>query len=80
VVGTITAVGGATTVKGSDGTTYTLTTSPTTVVSLVKPSSLGGLQVGQTVRVSGTTAADGTVTATSVREGVTGGPGGPGGP
>jgi hypothetical protein len=37
---------------------------------------LSALTVGQTVRVVGTTAADGSVTATSINEGNTGGFGG----
>jgi hypothetical protein len=78
VAGTIAAVNGTTlTVTAADGTTSTVTAAPTTAVSLVKPSSLASLQVGQTVRATGTTADDGTVTATAVREGAAGGPPGP---
>jgi len=79
VVGTISAVNEtSTTVKVADGTTYTMTTTASTTVSLVKASSLAALHVGQTVRVNGPTAADGTITATSVREGAN--PAGPPGP
>jgi len=76
VVGTLSTLSGTTAaVKAADGTTYAVTTSPSTTVTLVTASSLAALRLGETVRVTGTTAEDGTVTASSVRAGVA--PGGP---
>ncbi len=61
------------TVKSLSGTTLTITNFAGTVVTVTVPPTatvttpgLGGLAVGATVSVAGTTNADGTVTATSV--------------
>jgi hypothetical protein len=86
-VGTVKTISGSTlTVAQNDGTTKTVTTSASTVVSIVKSSSLQDLTTGQMVTVQGKTNSDGTVTATAVEEGLggfgpgRGGPGGAGGP
>jgi hypothetical protein len=76
----VTKVSGDTiTVKATDGTTYTVSTSDATI-SLVKTISVNDLKEGDTVMVSGTTSGT-TVTATRIRVGdlPTGGPGGMGG-
>jgi hypothetical protein len=82
--GTVKSISGSIlTVAQNDGTTKTVTTSPSTVVSIVKASSLQDLATGQTVTIQGKTNTDGTVTATAVEEGLAGfgpGRGGPGGP
>jgi hypothetical protein len=68
--GVVKAVGGGTfTVTTTDGTTLTATTSAATAVTLVKPGTLQALKVGDTIQVNGTTASDGTITATSIRGG-----------
>lgn len=68
------------TAKAKDGTITTITASPSTRVTLVQPSSLSALTVGETVRAVGTTASNGTVTASAI-QGVAGGSAGsaPGG-
>jgi hypothetical protein len=83
--GTVKSISGSTlVVTGTDGTTLTtVDTTSSTTVSVVKTISVQALTTGETVRVQGTTAADGSVTATAVREGAGGfgaggfGPGGP---
>lgn len=60
---------GSFTVTTADGTTLTVDTSASTVVTLVKASSLQALKVGEEIQAQGTTADDGTVTASSVRTG-----------
>ncbi len=66
-------------VSALDGTTLTVKTSATTVVTKSVDSSVGALAVGQTIRAIGTTATDGSVSATSITEGNAGGFGGFGG-
>jgi hypothetical protein len=65
-----TATGGTFTVTATDGSTLSVTTTSATVVTLVKPSTLQALTVGDTIQVNGTTASDGTITASSIRRGV----------
>jgi hypothetical protein len=68
--GVVTSVNGSSfALKTADGTVVTVTTSSDTTVTLVQPSSLGALKVGDQVQVSGTTT-NGTLDATSVRSGV----------
>lgn len=71
--GVVASVGNGTfTVTGIDGTAVTVTTSSSTAVSIAKTATLADLQVGDTVMVRGA-AANGTITATSIRDGVLGG-------
>jgi len=60
------------TAKAKDGTITTITASPSTRVTLVQPSSLSALTVGETLRAVGTSASDGTVTASAI-QGMAGG-------
>lgn len=63
---------GTFTITGIDGSAVNVTTSSSTQVSVVKTATRADLQVGDTVMVRGT-AANGTITATSIRDGVLGG-------
>lgn len=70
--GIVEAVNGSSlTVTTAASTSITVNTTSATVVSLVRPSSLGALKLGDEVQVNGTTS-NGTVEATSVRTGVAG--------
>jgi hypothetical protein len=74
VRGVVKSVGDGTfTVTGMDDTEVTVTTSSSTEVTITKAATLGDLEVGDSVMVIGTEA-DGTLTATSIREGGFGGP------
>jgi hypothetical protein len=78
-IGTVDSVSSGTIVVSTfGGTKTTVTTTPATTVTKNVTGTLGDLKVGDTVRVGGTTEADGSVTATSVNEG-SGGFGGFGG-
>lgn len=68
--GTVKDVSGTTiTITQNDGTTMTLTTTPATTFSLVEPTSVQQLKIGQPVVATGTINGDGTVAATEVRQG-----------
>lgn len=69
------------TVKANDGTEYTVTLAGDGKVSKTVTGKVSDLKVGETVTVQGTTAADGTVTASRIVSGTAaaGGPGGFGG-
>ena len=68
--GVVTGVSnGSLTVSTAAGTTVTVATSTATTVSVLTPSSVDALRVGDQVQVTGTTAANGTITATSIRSG-----------
>jgi hypothetical protein len=76
------------TITSFDGSTVTVTTSPSTNVTKMQSISLGDLEVNENVVVRGTTANDGSVTANDVQTGMGNfgfgrrgavGPGGPGG-
>ena len=74
--GTVKSISGTTlTVTQQDGTTKTVNTNASTVVSVLKSVSINGLTTGQQVTVRGKTNSDGTVTASSVAEGLGGGRG-----
>jgi hypothetical protein len=77
VSGVVKSVGAGTfSISTADGSTLGVTTTSATTVSLVKPGALGALHVGDRIQVSGTTAADGAITAASIRSGIlTAGPG-----
>jgi hypothetical protein len=67
VVGTVTKVSGTTiTVKNFAGKTYTVKVPAGSTISLSSSLELTGLKAGTTVSVVGTTAADGSVTASAV--------------
>ena len=71
--GVVQSVGDGTfTITGIDGSAVNVSTSSSTQVSVVKTATRADLQVGDTVTVRGT-AANGTITATSIREGALGG-------
>jgi len=73
--GTVSVVNGDTiTARAKDGTITTITAAPATKITMVKPSSLSALAVGQTVRAIGTTASNGSVTASAI-QGLAGGSG-----
>jgi hypothetical protein len=75
--GTVSSINGSTlTITESDGTKVTVTTTGGTAVTTASSASVSDLAAGQTVEVSGTTASDGTVTATAIREGAVFRPGG----
>ena len=76
--GTVTKVDGSTiTVKGSDGTTYTVSTSSSTRVAAEKTATVASLEAGDTVSVMGAKASNGAVNAARIRTGdLIGGPGG----
>ena len=57
------------TLAAEDGTTFTVTTSASTTVVLMSSSSVGALKVGDQIRVTGTTASNGDITATAIRAG-----------
>jgi hypothetical protein len=79
--GTVTGTtSGAITISVADGTTTTVQISPSTLVTKNVESSVGALEIGDSVRVSGTAATDGSVAATSISEGATAGFGGGAGP
>ncbi|MEO5679077.1 MAG: DUF5666 domain-containing protein [Acidimicrobiales bacterium] len=81
VAGAVQSVSGSSfVVSGRDGTMTTVATANTTVVSVVKPAALGDLALGKQVAVAGPVGGDGTVAATSVRQGGDLGPGGGRGP
>ena len=68
--GTVSSINGSTlTITESDSTKVTVTTSGGTAVTTASAASVLDLAAGETVEVSGTTASDGTVTATAIREG-----------
>jgi hypothetical protein len=70
-IGTVKSISGSTlTLTNFAGTVVTVTVPPTATVTT---DGLGGLVAGGTVSVAGTTAADGTVTATSITSRRTGG-------
>jgi hypothetical protein len=70
-IGTVKSISGSTlTLTNFSGTVVTVTVPPTATVTT---DGLGGLVAGMTVAVAGTTAADGTVTATSIASRRTGG-------
>jgi hypothetical protein len=74
--GTVKSISGTTlTVTQQDGTTKTVNTNSSTVVSVLKSVSINDLTTGQQVTVRGKTNSDGTVTASSVAEGLGGGRG-----
>ena len=78
--GTVKSIqGSAVTVAQDDGTTKTVNTTASTVVSVLKSISIQELTTGQPVVVQGTTNGDGTVTATNVEQGLAGFGGGRGG-
>lgn len=71
--GTVKSVSGTTlTVAQNDGTTKTVTTTPSTAITVLKPAVLQDLTTGDQVAITGTTNTDGTVTARTVREGAAG--------
>ncbi len=71
--GVVASVGDGTfTVTSVDGTAVTVTTSSTTKVSITKSASVSDLKVGDQVVVRGKTS-NGTITATTIREGALGG-------
>ena len=78
--GVVASVGDGTfTVTGTDGTAVTVTTSSATTVSIATSAQVSDLKVGDTITAMGTQS-DGTITATSIREGAFGGfPGANGG-
>jgi hypothetical protein len=77
VAGVVKTVNGDSfTLSEPDGTTVAASTSSSTTVSVLKPSSLGALRVGDQIQATGTRGSDGTITATSVRSGIL--PTGPG--
>ncbi len=61
--------GGTFTITATDGTNLTVTTSSATQVTIVKPGTLQSLKTGDAIQVNGTTASDGTITASSIRSG-----------
>jgi hypothetical protein len=72
--GTVTKVdGGTITISGFNGSTTTVTTTSSTVVTKSVQGALSDLKVGQNIRAVGTTGSDGTVAATSINEGAGGG-------
>jgi hypothetical protein len=74
--GTVKSISGTTLmVTQQDGTTKTVNTNGSTVVSVLKSVSINDLTTGQPVTVRGKTNSDGTVTATNVAEGLGGGRG-----
>jgi len=71
--GTITGIDGDTiTLKLADGSTVKVTSSSDTTVTTSETSSVRDLAKGDSIVVSGTAGSDGTVAATTVREGDTG--------
>jgi hypothetical protein len=68
--GSVTSVNGDTLIITADGGTHvSVTTSPSTSVTLRTTASVSSLRKGETIRVTGTTSSDGSLTATSIREG-----------
>jgi hypothetical protein len=82
VAGTVASIAnGAFTVNEATGGTLTVKTAAMTTITVVQPSTVAALAVGDTVRVTGTTS-NGTVAATTIQAGATDfgpGPGGGGG-
>jgi len=77
-MGTVTAVNGSTiTVQTTSGSSVTVSTSASTTVLVTKAGSVSDLTVGEQIMVRGTSS-NGTVTATSIREGDVGPPPGAG--
>lgn len=71
--GVVKTVNGSTfTIAATDGSTLTVTTSSAAVVTVVKRSTVGALKVGDAIQVNGTTAGDGTITASDIRAGAFG--------
>jgi hypothetical protein len=71
--GTVTQVSGSQLrVRSFDGTTLTVTTSSSTTVTKRTRSNVGALHVGQSIVAVGSTASDGTVSATAITEGEAG--------
>ena len=74
VTGTVSGGNGSTvTITKGDGSTVSVSTSPATTIDIVKTIPVAGLATGETVRVIGSTAGDGTVTASTIDEGALGG-------
>jgi hypothetical protein len=70
VTGTVASIGATSlTITVPDGTTTNVTTTSSTQVTTEKTGTLQDLATGDQVTVSGTTASDGTVTATAIRQG-----------
>jgi len=68
--GTVSSINGTTfLVKDTNGTETTIDTTNATTFSVLKQINVSELVTGEMVRVTGPKAADGTITATSVREG-----------
>jgi len=68
-VGTVTLVDGANVyVTESGGTVVKIATTPASQVSVSSPGTTASIKLGDTVTASGTTGADGTVTAASLRD------------
>jgi hypothetical protein len=79
-IGTVKSVSDSSLVlTGFNGSDVTVTTDPSTVVTVMQPVKLSALAVGQAVTVRGTTGSNGTVHATSVQQGSGFGGGGFGG-
>ncbi len=77
-MGTVTAVNGSTiTVQTTSGSSVTVSTSASTTVLVTKTGSVSDLTVGEQIMVRGTSS-NGTITATSIREGDFGPPPGAG--
>jgi hypothetical protein len=71
--GTVKSISGTTlTLTGPNNQAMTVSTTPTTAVSVLKQVSVGDLTVGQPVVVRGPTNSDGTITANTVQEGAAG--------
>lgn len=72
--GKVTSINGATLViTGRDGTTTTTVDTTGATITVLRPSTLKDLKIGDQTVVRGTTATDGSVTATSVQQGGLGG-------
>jgi len=74
-VGTVTSVNGSTFVispRGESGTPAVVTTTSSTTVTKRVPAALADLKVGQPVQIIGTTASNGVIAATAIREGGSG--------
>jgi hypothetical protein len=70
ITGTVSAItSGSFTLTESNGTAGEVTISSSTTITVIKSTTLSGLTVGQSVVVTGTTSASGTVAATSISQG-----------